>query len=233
MLQKYNATGEIDKKRFSVNSFLNRVFDFYSRRLVNDKTIIDKNKIVGEAKINPEVQYFIPPVYTSSLIHKPSSFIADDKKVASVKRRIFETGDENNRNAENQVASSRGSSSSSSFDPSSSRSFPCSPCKMNVTPRKRTLTTTATGSPKKLYFSPRKFDSPTARLPNLVLDETTNPSATSSTAAKSASKARQRLDWLTTLSRQKKQLKEPISGSKKQSDQAQSQKPKTGAKRKL
>lgn len=152
-----------------------------------------------------------------------------------VKRRIFETGDENNRNVENLVASNRSSSSSSSLDPANSRSnFPCSPCKMNVTPRKRTLMTTATtGSPKKLYLSPRKFDSPTAHLPNLVLDEVTNSPATSSSAAKSASKARQRLDWLTTLSRQKKQLNEQISGSKKQSDQIQIQKPKMGAKRKL
>lgn len=74
------------------------------------------------------------------------------------------------------------------------KSFPCSPRKMNVTsPAKRS------NCPRKLLLSPIK-QSPTANLPNMVLDGK-SPYA-KSTRKSSASK--KPLDWLTSLSRQKK-----------------------------
>jgi hypothetical protein len=74
-----------------------------------------------------------------------------------------------------------------------------------VSPRKRAAPLMSTSSPRRLLFSPRKMaimDSPTSHLPNLVLD------GDRATAASSSSKKRQPLNWLTTLSRQKKSIRE-------------------------
>ncbi len=192
-------------------------------RLVVEKSIIGKNDIVGQTMINSDANYFTPPVYESALL-----VVDNNTKLSLVKRRIFET-DENNRNVENQLASIRISNRQAGTEPaaatnhsssssSSQTSFPCSPCKMFVSPRKR-LHPLTNASPRKLVFSPRKlaiFNSPTSHLPNFVLDEPTTSGPQS--ASKTSAKKRLRLDWLTTLSRQKKQQPNPQSGSKKSSD---------------
>ena len=181
-------------------------------RTVGQKSIIDKNDIVGQTILNTDVEYFSPPFYASTLRTEPS-LVVEDKKLSLVKRRIFET-DENNRNVENQLASIRISNRQAGTEPatstsnsSSQSSFPCSPCKMFVSPRKR-LNPVTNASPRKLVFSPRKlaiFNSPTSHLPNFVLDE---PTSSPQSASKMSARKRQRLDWLTTLSRQKKQQPE-------------------------
>ena len=200
-------------------------------RLVADKSSVDKNDISGEAKLNEDVAYVDAPKYvpttaatTSNVATKPSSL--------SVKRQIF--GNENDRNVENQLASIRISHrlpglNSSTPGGGATSQFPCSPVKMIVSPSKRAI-----GSPRKILLSPRKlsiYNSPTARLPNLVLDELTSPGS----AAKSADKRRQRLDWLTTLSRQKKLQvsSDPGSGSKRVPEAAKSSPRTVRAKRKL
>jgi hypothetical protein len=174
---------------------------------------LDKNQIVGETILNPDAKYFVPPVYTSALSATSSTLSFDDRK--SAKRRIFEV-DENDRNVENQFASIRISSSRPPPSKSSkSYTFPSSShVKMFVSPRKPAATTAAPSvSPRKIsipVFSPRKqaiFDSPTSHLPNLVLDALSHPSmALAGKSPSSLSTVKKRLDWLTTLSRQKKQL---------------------------
>ena len=134
----------------------------------------------------------------------------------------------NEKNEINTRISSRlpGTGTSSS---ASGPSFPCSPAKMFVSPQKRPQP-----SPRKLVFSPRKlaiFNSPTSHLPNMVLDEVSSPGS----ASKSTGKKRQRLDWLTTLSHQKKQQCTPEQGSssKRISDPPRSSPRTVRAKRKL
>lgn len=202
-------------------------------RLVIDKSDIDANDISGEAKINTDVAYVDAPNYIPSTLTSATNcpiILPSASTLSSVKRKIF--CNENDQNVENQLASIRISSRLPGLDsptPGTSSQFPCSPAKMLVSPSKRVF-----GSPRKILISPRKFaifNSPTSRLPNLVLDELASPGS----ATKSAEKKRQRLDWLTTLSRQKKQqaTTDPGSGSKKIPEAAKSSPRTVRAKRKL
>eukprot|EP00096_Caligus_rogercresseyi_P012493 TRINITY_DN5245_c0_g1_i1.p1 TRINITY_DN5245_c0_g1~~TRINITY_DN5245_c0_g1_i1.p1 ORF type:complete len:573 (+),score=146.81 TRINITY_DN5245_c0_g1_i1:131-1849(+) len=68
--------------------------------------------------------------------------------------------------------------------------YPCSPTKMRI------LTNQDLESPKRLQFSPLKSFSPTANLPNYVMDPKTPTSSTK--------KRGRPVDWLTNLSNQKK-----------------------------
>ena len=198
-------------------------------RIVIDKSSVDPNDVSGEVVMNRDVAYVDASVYVPSTASASGSNV-EPKLGSSVKRKIF--SNENDRNVENQLASIRISSrlpGLNSSTPGSSAQFPCSPVKMLVSPSKRVY-----GSPRKILLSPRKlsiYNSPTSRLPNLVLDELTSPSP----AAQSAEKKRQRLDWLTTLSRQKKQQVslDPGSGSKRVPEAAKASPRTVRAKRKL
>jgi hypothetical protein len=191
----------------------------YSRRLIKDKSALDKNQIVGEAVLNPDAKYFVPPIYKSTLSTIPSSISHNERK--SVKSRIFEV-DENDRNVENQFASIRISSSRPPPSRTSKNfAFPsCSNVRMLISPRKQGSTAVASVSPRKLSiaaFSPQKlvtFDSPTLNLPNLVLDALSHPSAALAGKSSSSPAVKKRHDWLTMLSRQKKQMTvDPPNGS--------------------
>lgn len=185
-------------------------------RMVANKSKVEKNDISGEAVYDFDIKYVDSPYYKTSLLTSSSVAENDVKRMSIVKRQIFGNAIENNQNVENQLAMVKISTRLPGTDPSSaaSSSFPCSPRKMFVSPR------LLEQSPRKLVFSPRKlaiFNSPTTHLPNLVLDEISSPGSTS----KSAGKKQQQFDWLTTLSRQKKQnqtASDPASGSKRNSE---------------
>jgi hypothetical protein len=122
----------------------------------SDLTSVDKNELAGMPIIDDNVTYFQMPVYQTELVPKIKT---EDKP--SVKRKIFEST-ENKANIKNQIG--EGESPRPCLD-----KFPCSPGKVNFSPAKSSL-----ASPRKLMLSPRKqaiFCSPTASLPNFVVDE--------------------------------------------------------------